>query len=144
MKNQVETINYRSHKRHRITPAYLAKISFLGIAKISIDDTFNGAMRNYFLFAASYQSSFNAESMARYWDIRHGDFKISVDLENDSENLDAVLRKEYFSDLNRNIATMDGVRNVFTYATLPAEFSTSNDVADETLLMGYNEKIWIP
>ena len=35
---------------------------------------------------------------------------------------------------------MDGVRNVFTYATLPAEFSTSNDVADETLLMGYNEK----
>lgn len=58
-----------------------------------------------FFFAASYQSSFNAESMARYWDIRHGDFKISVDLENDSENLDAVLRKEYFSDLNRNIAT---------------------------------------
>lgn len=28
LKNQVETINYRSHKRHRITPAYLAKISF--------------------------------------------------------------------------------------------------------------------
>ena len=141
LKNQVETINYRSHKRHRITPAYLAKISFFRNRKKSVLTILSmGLCGIIFFFAASYQSSFNAESMARYWDIRHGDFKISVDLENDSENLDAVLRKEYFSDLNRNIATMDGVRNVFTYAILPAEFSTSNDVADETLLMGYNEK----
>lgn len=97
-------------------------------------------MRNYFLFCSEYQSSFNAESMARYWDIRHGDFKISVDLENDSENLDAVLRKEYFSDLNRNIATMDGVRNVFTYATLPAEFQQAMRLLMKPWLMGYNEK----
>lgn len=28
LKNQVETVKYRTHKRHRITPVYLAKISF--------------------------------------------------------------------------------------------------------------------
>lgn len=94
LKNQVETINYRSHKRHRITPAYLAKISFFRNRKKSVLTILSmGLCGIIFFFAASYQSSFNAESMARYWDIRHGDFKISVDLENDSENLDAVLRK---------------------------------------------------
>ena len=45
-----------------------------------------------FFLSASYQSSFNAESMARSWDMRYGDFKISVDLENDSEDLDSILR----------------------------------------------------
>ena len=34
-----------------------------------------------FFLAASYQSSFNAESMARYWDMKYGDFKISIDLD---------------------------------------------------------------
>ena len=40
LKNQGETINYRSHKRHRITPAYLAKISFFRNRKKSVLDVY--------------------------------------------------------------------------------------------------------
>ena len=143
LKNQVEIPIYRNHKRHRITPVYLAKISFFRNRKKSILTILSmGLCGVIFFLAASYQSSFNAESMARYWDIRHGDFKISVDLENDSENLDVLLRKEYFSDFTKSIADMEGISNVYTYAALPAEFSTSTDISDETLLMGL-KKIWI-
>lgn len=41
--------------------------------------------------------------MARYWDMKYGDFKISIDLENESENLDALLQKEYFSDYVKRV-----------------------------------------
>lgn len=64
-------------------------------------------MRSYIFLAASYQSSFNAESMARYWDMKYGDFKISIDLENESENLDALLQKEYFSDYVKRVGDIE-------------------------------------
>ena len=67
-----------------------------------------------FFLAASYQSSFSAESMARYWDMRHGDFKISVDLEDDNADLDSILQKEYFSDYVEQAQNTDGISNVFT------------------------------
>ena len=139
LKNQVETVKYRPHKRHRITPAYLAKISFSRNRKKSLLTILSlGLCGVIFFLAASYQSSFNAESMARYWDMRYGDFKISVDLEN--ENLDALLQKEYFSDYVKRVGDIEGVSNIFTYAALPVDFSTDNDISDSTLLLGYNEK----
>ena len=36
LKNQVGIVNYRTHKRHRITPVYLAKISFFRNRKKSL------------------------------------------------------------------------------------------------------------
>lgn len=78
--------------------------------------------------------------MARYWDMKYGDFKISIDLENESENLDALLQKEYFSDYVKRVGDIEGVRNIFTYATVPVDFSTDNDISDSTLMLGYNEK----
>ena len=139
LKNQVETIKYRTHKRHRITPVYLAKISFSRNRKKSLLTILSlGLCGVIFFLAASYQSSFNAESMARYWDMRYGDFKISVDLEN--ENLDALLQKEYFSDYVKRVGDIEGVSNIFTYAALPVDFSTDNEISDSTLLLAYNEK----
>lgn len=139
LKNQVETVKYRPHKRHRITPAYLAKISFSRNRKKSLLTILSlGLCGVIFFLAASYQSSFNAESMARYWDMRYGDFKISVDLEN--ENLDALLQKEYFSDYVKRVGDIEGVSNIFTYAALPVDFSTDNEISDSTLLLAYNEK----
>lgn len=78
--------------------------------------------------------------MARYWDMKYGDFKISIDLENESENLDALLQKEYFSDYVKRVGDIEGVSNIFTYATVPVDFSTDNDISDSTLMLGYNEK----
>lgn len=139
LKNQVETVKYRTHKRHRITPVYLAKISFSRNRKKSLLTILSlGLCGVIFFLAASYQSSFSAESMARYWDMRYGDFKISVDLEN--ENLDALLQKEYFSDYVKRVGDIEGVSNIFTYAALPVGFSTDNEISDSTLLLGYNEK----
>ena len=141
LKNQVGIVNYRTHKRHRITPVYLAKISFFRNRKKSLLTILSlGLCGVIFFLAASYQSSFNAESMARYWDMKYGDFKISIDLENESENLDALLQKEYFSDYVKRVGDMEGVSNIFTYATLPVDYSTDNDISDSTLLLGYNEK----
>ena len=139
LKNQVETVKYRTHKRHRITPVYLAKISFSRNRKKSLLTILSlGLCGVIFFLAVSYQSSFSAESMARYWDMRYGDFKISVDLEN--ENLDALLQKEYFSDYVKRVGDIEGVSNIFTYAALPVGFSTDNEISDSTLLLGYNEK----
>ena len=134
-------VNYRTHKRHRITPVYLAKISFSRNRKKSLLTILSlGLCGVIFFLAASYQSSFNAESMARYWDMKYGDFKISIDLENESENLDALLQKEYFSDYVKRVGDIEGVSNIFTYATVPVDFSTDNDISDSTLMLGYNEK----
>lgn len=75
------------------------------------------------------------------WDMRYGDFKISVDLENDSEDLDSILRKEYFSDYVTQVKNMEGVQEVFTYSALPTEFS----VVEKILIlhvMGTTKKIW--
>ena len=84
LKNPVGIVNYRTHKRHRITPVYLAKISFSRNRKKSLLTILSlGLCGVIFFLAASYQSSFNAESMARYWDMKYGDFKISIDLENE-------------------------------------------------------------
>lgn len=141
LKNPVGIVNYRTHKRHRITPVYLAKISFSRNRKKSLLTILSlGLCGVIFFLAASYQSSFNAESMARYWDMKYGDFKISIDLENESENLDALLQKEYFSDYVKRVGDIEGVSNIFTYATVPVDFSTDNDISDSTLMLGYNEK----
>ena len=130
LKNPVGIVNYRTHKRHRITPVYLAKISFSRNRKKSLLTILSlGLCGVIFFLAASYQSSFNAESMARYWDMKYGDFKISIDLENESENLDALLQKEYFSDYVKRVGDIEGVSNIFTYATVPVDFSTDNDLS---------------
>ncbi len=108
LKNPVGIVNYRTHKRHRITPVYLAKISFSRNRKKSLLTILSlGLCGVIFFLAASYQSSFNAESMARYWDMKYGDFKISIDLENESENLDALLQKEYFSDYVKRVGDIE-------------------------------------
>lgn len=141
LKNQVEVRKYHTHKRHRISPAYLARISFFRNRKKSIMTILSmGLCGIIFFLAASYQSSFSAESMARYWDMRHGDFKISVDLEDDNVDLDSILQKEYFSDYIEQAKKIDHINNVFTYSALPATFSTGDDISDETLILGYNEK----
>ena len=141
LKNQVEVRKYHAHKRHRISPAYLARISFFRNRKKSILTIFSmGLCGIIFFLAASYQSSFSAESMARYWDMRYGDFKISVDLEDDNADLDTILQKEYFSDYVEQAQKTDGISNVFTYSALPATFSTGDSISDETLILGYNEK----
>ena len=141
LKNQVEAKKYHAHKRHRISPAYLARISFFRNRKKSVLTILSmGLCGIIFFLAASYQSSFSAESMARYWDMRHGDFKISVDLEDDNADLDSVLQKEYFSDYVEQAQKTDGINNVFTYSALPVEFSTGDSISDETLMLGYNEK----
>lgn len=141
LKNQVEIVNYRKHKSHNITPLYLAKISLSRNRKKSLLTILSMSLCGIIFFlSASYQSSFNAESMARSWDMRYGDFKISVDLENDSEDLDSILRKEYFSDYVTQVKNMEGVQEVFTYSALPTEFSVDGKNTDNTLLLGYNEK----
>lgn len=141
LKNQVEIVNYRKHKSHNITPLYLAKISLSRNRKKSLLTILSMSLCGIIFFlSASYQSSFNAESMARSWDMRYGDFKISVDLENDSEDLDSILRKEYFSDYVTQVKNMEGVQEVFTYSALPTEFSVDGKNTDTTLLLGYNEK----
>lgn len=141
LKNQMEYGEHQPHKRHRISPVYLARISFFRNRKKSALTILSmGLCGIIFFLAASYQSSFSAESMARYWDMKYGDFKISVDLEDDSKDLDSLLQKEYFSDYTKQAENIDGVRNVFTHSALPTEFSTENDIADETLILGYNEK----
>ena len=53
--------------------------------------------------------------MARYWDMKYGDFKISIDLENESENLDALLQKEYFSDYVKRVGDIEGVAIYLPY-----------------------------
>ncbi len=119
----------------------LVYISVRKPAKIAANTSPISALNGVIFFlAASYQSSFNAESMARYWDMKYGDFKISIDLENESENLDALLQKEYFSDYVKRVGDIEGVSNIFTYATVPVDFSTDNDISDSTLMLGYNEK----
>ena len=141
LKNQVSDVNYHKHKRHRVTPVYLAMISFFRNRKKSVLTILSmGLCGVIFFLAASYQSSFNAESMARCWDMRYGDFKISVDLEDESDNLDTILQKEYFFNYRKSIEKIDGVSNVFTYSTLPIEFLTGEMISDNTLLMGFNEK----
>lgn len=141
LKNQVEVRKYHAHKRHRISPAYLARISFFRNRKKSILTILSmGLCGIIFFLAASYQSSFSAESMARYWDMRYGDFKISVDLEDDSTDLDSMLQKEYFSYYIEQAEKIDGISNVFTYSALPVEFSINDSISDETLILGYNEK----
>ena len=141
LKNQVEIVNYRKHKSHNITPLYLAKISLSRNRKKSLLTILSMSLCGIIFFlSASYQSSFNAESMARSWDMRYGDFKISVDLENDSEDLDSILRKEYFSDYVTQVKNMEGVQEVFNYSALPTEFSVDGKNTDTTLLLGYNEK----
>lgn len=100
-------VNYRTHKRHRITPVYLAKISFSRNRKISIDHFIIGTVRSYIFPCSKLSEFFNAESMARYWDMKYGDFKISIDLENESENLDALLQKEYFSDYVKRVGDIE-------------------------------------
>ncbi|MEI3476764.1 MAG: hypothetical protein V8Q92_09320 [Coprococcus comes] len=79
--------------------------------------------------------------MARYWDMKYGDFKISIDLrKTKAENLDALLpEKNIFSDYVKRV-DIEGVSNIFTYATVPVDFSTDNDISDSTLMLGYNEK----
>ena len=79
-------------------------------------------MELYSFFLQVIKALLIAESMARSWDMRYGDFKISVDLENDSEDLDSILRKEYFSDYVTQVKNMEGVQEVFTYSALPTEF----------------------
>lgn len=142
LKSQAAGASYRQHERHRITPAYLAKINFLRNRKKSILTISSlGLCGIIFFLAASYQSSFSAESMARYWDFRYGDFKITVDLEDSTSDLDTVLRKEYFQDYRVQLENMDGVDNVYTYSALPIQFSTAGDVvSDNGILLGYNEK----
>lgn len=142
LKSQAADASYRQHERHRITPAYLAKINFLRNQKKSILTISSlGLCGIIFFLAASYQSSFSAESMARYWDFRYGDFKITVDLEDSTSDLDTVLRKKYFQDYRVQLENMDGVDNVYTYSALPIQFSTAGDVvSDNGILLGYNEK----
>ena len=58
LKNPVGIVNYRTHKRHRITPVYLAKISFSrNRKKISIDHFIIGTVRSY-IFPCSKLSEF--------------------------------------------------------------------------------------
>ena len=49
-------------------------------------------------------------------------------------------RTDFIWGIRNQTDKLDFLFQALTYAILPAEFSTSNDVADETLLMGYNEK----
>lgn len=141
LKNQAEVGKYHKHKRHRISPAYLARINFLRNRKKSALTILSmGLCGIIFFLAASYQSSFSPESMARYWDMRRGDFKISVDLEDDNADLDSILQKEYFSNYIEQVKKTDGIRNVFAYSALPVEFSSGDHISDETLILGYNEK----
>ena len=141
LKNQGETISCRKHKRRRITPVYLAKISFSRNRKKSILTILSMSLCGVIFFlAASYQSSFNAKSMARYWDMRYGDFKISVDLEDDTSDLDTILQKEYFADYEKQAGNIAGVSKIYTYSALPVQFTAGGDVSDNNLLLGYNEK----
>ena len=58
LKNPVGIVNYRTHKRHRITPVYLAKISFSrNRKKFSIDHFIIGTVRSY-IFPCSKLSEF--------------------------------------------------------------------------------------
>ena len=142
LKNQgTETAIYGKHKRHRITPAYLAKINFLRNRKKSILTVLSmGLCGIIFFLAASYQNSFNAESMARFWDFPYGEFKITANLEDDTVDLGTVLRKEYFDDYREEIAKMDGVENMYSYLAMPVNFQVDKDkVSDTSLLLGYNE-----
>ena len=142
LKNQgTETAIYGKHKRHRITPAYLAKINFLRNRKKSILTVLSmGLCGIIFFLAASYQNSFNAESMARFWDFPYGEFKITANLEDDTVDLGTVLRKEYFDDYREEIAKMDGVENMYSYLAMPVNFQADKDkVSDTSLLLGYNE-----
>ncbi len=50
------------------------------------------------------------------------------------------MQKEYFSDYVKRVGDIEGVSNIFTYATVPVDFSTDNDISDSTLMLGYNEK----
>lgn len=142
LKNQNADASYQQHKRHRITPAYLAKINFLRNRKKSVLTISSmGLCGIIFFLAASYQSSFSAESMARYWDFRYGDFKITVNLEDSTSDLDAILRKEYFQNYQAQLENMNGIENVYMYSALPIQFSTADaTVSDTGLLLGYNEK----
>ncbi|HIT89676.1 MAG TPA: ABC transporter permease [Candidatus Merdenecus merdavium] len=141
LKNQIETITYHKHKNHHISPAYLAKISFFRNRNKSLLTILSmGLCGVIFFLSASYQSSFNAKSMARYWDMRYGDFKISVDLEDNSKDINTLLQREYFSDYVKRIENMEEIINIFSYSALPVEFSTDNNIYDNTLLLGYNEK----
>ena len=142
LKNQgTETAIYGKHKRHRITPAYLAKINFLRNRKKSILTVLSmGLCGIIFFLAASYQNSFNAESMARFWDFPYGEFKITANLEDDTVDLGTVLRKEYFDDYREEISKMDGVENMYSYLAMPVNFQADKDkVSDTSLLLGYNE-----
>lgn len=55
--NPVGIVNYRTHKRHRITPVYLAKSAFPETEKISIDHFIIGTVRSY-IFPCSKLSEF--------------------------------------------------------------------------------------
>lgn len=142
LKNQgAETAAYGKHKQHRITPAYLAKMNFLRNRKKSILTVLSmGLCGIIFFLAASYQSSFNAESMARFWDFPNGEFKITVNLEDDTVDLGTALRKEYFDNYRTEIAKMEGVENMYSYFAVPVNFRSDKDtVSDTSLLLGYNE-----
>ena len=43
-------------------------------------------------------------------------------------------------DYVKRVGDIEGVSNIFTYATVPVDFSTDNDISDSTLMLGYNEK----
>ena len=44
-----------------------------------------------------------------------------------------------YTHLVKRVGDIEGVSNIFTYATVPVDFSTDNDISDSTLMLGYKD-----
>lgn len=135
-------VQYRKHKTHRVSVAYLAKINYFRNKKKTMLTVASLALcGTMFFLAASYQNSFNAESMARYRDFKFGDFKIAVNLEDSTADTDSILQKGYFDTYAAAISEMEGVQNIYTHYALPTTFSIGGQsISDSSMIMGYGEK----
>ncbi len=143
VRNQKFVYSYRvGKKKKRITPIYIAYLNLLRNKKKAIFTVLSMSLCSVlFILAATYYTSFNAEDMARIWDMSYGDFTLSIDLENSNEDTTNLLKKNIFSDeLVENINNIEGVEGIVKHWALPVNFMVDESgVADKTLILGYGK-----